>query len=107
MRPEIISGTEFATVLPEAMHPRTGGEQTRKEDGMSGVGPLAPGGGLQEMMAVKDKESLAEQLKDLRKLRMQRETIGDPSKIGKLLVAETTLLYNSNAEIVQMAGSLE
>ena len=59
-----------------------------------------------DMQANKDKDSLAEQMKNLRKVRMQRETLADPSLLRKLMVTESTLLYNSSAEVVQSAGSL-
>jgi hypothetical protein len=59
-----------------------------------------------EMNSNKDKDSLAEQMKNLRKQRMQRETLADPSLLRKLMVTESTLLYNSSAEVVQSAGSL-
>jgi hypothetical protein len=96
--------------LPQAgIFFRNGGEQAvrRKECAMTELSAITPKVVQADMNQPGNKDSLAEEMKNLRKLRMQRETLADPSKIGKLLVAETTLLYNSNAEIVQTAGSLD
>ncbi|MFW5837477.1 MAG: hypothetical protein ACOCVM_05670 [Desulfovibrionaceae bacterium] len=51
-------------------------------------------------------KTMAEEMKDIRKIKLRREAMVDPSKIGKLIKAETTLLYNSNAKVVQTTGSL-
>jgi len=50
--------------------------------------------------------SQADAMKSIRKARLQRQTLQDPSMIGKLVAMETTPVYNAKGDIVQaVSGS--
>lgn len=50
--------------------------------------------------------SQADAMKNIRKARLQRQTLQDPSMIGKLVAMETTPVYNAKGDIVQaVSGS--
>jgi hypothetical protein len=50
--------------------------------------------------------SQADAMKNIRKARLQRQTLQDPSMIAKLVAMETTPVYNAKGDIVQaVSGS--
>jgi HD-like signal output (HDOD) protein len=49
-------------------------------------------------------ESLAAQMKDVKKARLHREALADPSLYAKLVKAEASPVYNSRAELIQGTG---
>ena len=63
---------------------------------------------LEQMMdEVRRKESSgAQEMKDIRKQRMQREVMVDPSKAKELVKIESSPVYNAKGKVIQSAGSL-
>lgn len=51
--------------------------------------------------ATRDGQSLAEAMKDIRKARLQRQTLQDPTIISRLVAMETTSVYNAKGDLVQ------
>ncbi len=76
---------------------------------MSNIGTKFPdNAGIQEVLDKLDAKviSSAEQMKDLQKLRLQREVIADPSKAKELVKLEASPVYNSSGKLIQSAGTL-
>ncbi|QJB58505.1 hypothetical protein HFN16_16110 [Pseudodesulfovibrio sp. zrk46] len=48
----------------------------------------------------------AQEMKDIRKQRMQREVMVDPSKAKELVKIEASPVYNAKGKVIQSAGSL-
>ncbi len=48
----------------------------------------------------------AEDMKQIRKQRMNREAMADPSKMKDLIKAEASPVYNAKGVVIQSAGSL-
>ena len=46
-------------------------------------------------------QSQAESVKNIRKARLQRQVLQDPTVISKLVAMETTSVYNAKGDIVQ------
>lgn len=46
-------------------------------------------------------QSQAEAMKNIRKARLQRQVLQDPSVLGRLVALETTPVYNAKGDIVQ------
>ncbi|MDC0336061.1 hypothetical protein OAN24_04090, partial [Pseudodesulfovibrio sp.] len=63
---------------------------------------------LEQMMEeAKNKgASGADEMKDIRKQRMQREVMVDPSKARELVKLEASPVYNAQGKVIQSAGSL-
>ncbi|WP_029897778.1 hypothetical protein [Desulfohalovibrio reitneri] len=51
-------------------------------------------------------KGIAEEMKDIRKLKMSREAMVDPSKVGKLIQMQANPIYNASGNIIQTAGKL-
>ncbi len=47
------------------------------------------------------KPNLAQEMKSIRKQKLQREVLADPSKAGELVKTQATGTYNTNGELVQ------
>lgn len=45
--------------------------------------------------------NFAEQIKDIRKVRLQREVLENPEMAGKLVKVEATGTYNAKGEVIQ------
>lgn len=76
---------------------------------MSNIGTEFPDkAGIQDALKKMDAKviSSAEEMKNLQKLRLQREVIADPSKAKELVKLEASPVYNSNGKLIQSAGSL-
>lgn len=51
-------------------------------------------------------QSQAEMMKNIRKARLNRQVLADPSVLGRLVALETTSVYNAKGDIVQaVSGS--
>lgn len=61
--------------------------------------------GKVEIPAV-DQNSMMEEMKQIRKLKMEREVLADPSKAKELMKAESTVTYNAKGALIQTAGSM-
>lgn len=48
-----------------------------------------------------DQQSQAEAMKNIRKARLNRQVLQDPSVLAKLVALETTPVYNAKGDIVQ------
>ncbi len=46
-------------------------------------------------------QSQADEIKNLQKARLNRQVMRDPSLISKIVALESTMVYNSSAELVQ------
>ncbi len=46
-------------------------------------------------------QSNADEIKNLQRARLNREVMRDPSLVGKIVALESTMVYNSSAQIVQ------
>ncbi len=46
-------------------------------------------------------QSHADEIKNLQKARLNREVMRDPSLISKIVALESTVVYNSSAQLVQ------
>jgi len=76
---------------------------------MSNISQELPGtSSLEQMMeeATRKDVSGANQMKDIRKQRMQREVMVDPSKARELVKLEASPVYNAQGKVIQSAGSL-
>ncbi|MCA1742988.1 MAG: hypothetical protein LC631_03430 [Desulfovibrionales bacterium] len=51
--------------------------------------------------AVNKGQSQADEMKGLQKARLNRQVMRDPSLAGKIVALESTMVYNSSAELVQ------
>ncbi len=66
------------------------------------------GGGIPSMQKVQataegheDKKSFSEEMKGIRKQRLQRQVFEDPSMASKLVATEASPVYNAKGEIIQ------
>ncbi|MBI9078405.1 MAG: hypothetical protein JEY79_01535 [Pseudodesulfovibrio sp.] len=50
--------------------------------------------------------STADEMKNIRKQRLQREVMVDPSKAKKLIKLEASPVYNAQGKVIQSTGSL-
>ncbi|HDQ40560.1 MAG TPA: hypothetical protein ENN39_05960 [Desulfonatronum sp.] len=50
---------------------------------------------------VRDGQSQADYMKNIRKARLQRQVLQDPAVLAKLVALETTPVYNAKGDIVQ------
>lgn len=76
---------------------------------MSNIGSDLPGNkSLEQMMedAKLRDASGADEMKSIRKARMHREVMVDPSKARELVKVEASPVYNAKGKIIQSAGSL-
>ncbi|MGL1862535.1 MAG: hypothetical protein OCC46_08445 [Pseudodesulfovibrio sp.] len=75
---------------------------------MSNIQELPGKNGLEQMMdeAKSNGVSGANEMKDIRKQRMQREVMVDPSKASELVKLEASPVYNAQGKVIQSAGSL-
>lgn len=76
---------------------------------MSNISQELPGkNGLEQMMeeAKRRDASGAQEMKDIRKQRMLREVMVDPSKAKELVKVEASPVYNAKGKVIQSAGSL-
>lgn len=76
---------------------------------MSNITQELPGkNNLEQMMedAKAKGASSADEIKNIRKQRMQREVMVDPSKARELIKLEASPVYNANGKVIQSAGSL-
>lgn len=55
---------------------------------------------------VADQNGMMEEMKRIRKLKMEREVLADPSKAKELMKAESTVTYNAKGTLIQTAGSM-
>lgn len=53
---------------------------------------------------VEDSDSIADQWKNIRRQRVQREVMKDPKLAMKLVALEASPIYNSKGEIIQSTG---
>lgn len=51
--------------------------------------------------APREGQSQAEAMKNIRKARLQRQALQDPSVISRLVAMETTSVYNAKGDVVQ------
>jgi hypothetical protein len=55
---------------------------------------------------VREGQSQADAMKNIRKARLQRQVLQDPTVLAKLVALETTPVYNAKGDIVQaVSGS--
>lgn len=76
---------------------------------MSNITHELPGkNNLEQMMEeAKSKDvSTADEMKNIRKQRLQREVMVDPSKAKKLIKLEASPVYNAQGKVIQSTGSL-
>jgi len=76
---------------------------------MSNISQELPGkNNLEQMMEeAKNKgASSADEMKNIRKQRMQREVMVDPSKARDLVKLEASPVYTAQGKVIQSAGSL-
>lgn len=76
---------------------------------MSNISQDLPGKSNLELMLEEAKRrdaSDAQEIKDIRKQRMQREVMVDPSKARDLVKLEASPVYNAKGKVIQSAGSL-
>lgn len=76
---------------------------------MSNISHDLPGKSNLELMleeAKKKDASAANEMKDIRKQRLQREVMVDPSKASDLVKLEASPVYNAQGKVIQSAGSL-
>ena len=76
---------------------------------MSNITQELPGKTNLELMmeeARRRDASGAQEMKDIRKQRMLREVMVDPSKAGDLVKIESSPVYNAKGKVIQSAGSL-
>lgn len=76
---------------------------------MSNITQELPGkSNLEQMMeaAKHNGASGADEMKNIRKQRLQREVMVDPSKARLLVKLEASPVYNANGQVIQSAGSL-
>jgi predicted RecB family nuclease len=59
---------------------------------------------LPETRKVESSDSLANEMKDIRRKRAERELLQDPKLAKKLMAAQASPIYNSNGEIIQATG---
>ena len=50
-------------------------------------------------------DSLSNEMKDIRKARLQRQVLADPSLAGKLVATEASPQYNASGELIQAVSS--
>lgn len=50
-------------------------------------------------------DSLANEMKNIRKARLQRQVLSDPSLAGKLVATEASPQYNASGELIQAVSS--
>lgn len=55
-------------------------------------------------MQPNDRESLAQTMKDVRKARLRRQVLADPTMAQKLVAVEASPVYNSKGELIQSVG---
>lgn len=53
---------------------------------------------------VEDADSLANEMKNIRRKRAERELLQDPSLAKKLMAVQASAIYNSNGELIQATG---
>ncbi|SKA83391.1 hypothetical protein SAMN02745704_01635 [Paucidesulfovibrio gracilis DSM 16080] len=51
-----------------------------------------------------DRSGQADMMKDIRKARLQRQVMADPSLASKLVSVEATATYNASGNLVQAVG---
>ncbi len=76
---------------------------------MSNISQDLPGKtSLDQMMeeARRKDASSADEMKNIRKQRLQREVMVDPSKARDLVKLESSPVYNAQGKVIQSAGSL-
>lgn len=76
---------------------------------MSNISQDLPGKtNLEQMIedARRKDASGSQEMKDIRKQRMQREVMVDPSKAKELVKIESSPVYNAKGKVIQSAGSL-
>ncbi len=76
---------------------------------MSNISQDLPGKtGLEQMMeeAKRHDASGAQEMKNIRKQRLEREVMVDPSKAKKLVKLEASPVYNAQGKVIQATGSL-
>ncbi len=52
-------------------------------------------------------ESAADDMKNIRKQRMQRKVFEDPSMAGKMVATEASPVYNAKGDLIQALSSTE
>jgi len=50
-------------------------------------------------------DSMANEMKDIRKARLQRQVMADPSLAGKLVATEASPTYNAKGSVIQALSS--
>lgn len=50
-------------------------------------------------------DAMANEMKDIRKARLQRQVMADPSLAGKLVATEASPTYNAKGEVIQALSS--
>ena len=77
---------------------------------MDSVNVITPnaGGGIPPVKKVQetaegheDKQSFSDEMKGIRKQRLQRQVFEDPSMAGKLVATEASPVYNAKGELIQ------
>lgn len=70
---------------------------------ISGVNNLAAElkNSVQQKENAGNKQSQADEIKALQKARLNRQVVQDPSLVSKIVALESTMVYNSSAELVQ------
>ncbi|MEF2145734.1 MAG: hypothetical protein V3573_09835 [Desulfovibrionaceae bacterium] len=58
----------------------------------------------QEPVARAQTSGQAEMMKDIRKAKLQRQVMADPSLAAKLVAVEATATYNASGDLVQAVG---
>jgi hypothetical protein len=84
-------------------------DQCQGGTAMSNITHELPGkNNLEQMMEeAKSKDvSTADEMKNIRKQRLQREVMVDPSKAKKLIKLEASPVYNAQGKVIQSTGSL-
>ncbi|WP_035244294.1 hypothetical protein [Desulfonatronovibrio hydrogenovorans] len=70
------------------------------------ISPLSPASPetlktVENEARIRKGQSNAEEIKNLQKARLNRQAVQDPSLVSKIVALESTMVYNSNAELVQ------
>lgn len=66
------------------------------------------GTGLQKVRSgaeARDRESLANEMKTIRKARLRRQVLQDPSLARKLVATEASPVYNARGDLIQSVAS--
>lgn len=80
-----------------------------KEDAMDGLSltdiVAKTGGDLQQVKGTHEAVSQADQMKAIRKAKLNRQVLADPSMAGKLVAVSSSPVYNAKGDLIQTVAS--